>query len=190
VGALARIHLAVVLARLGRFDEAIAVGRVALAKIEGTDRRAEGAARAYLAMIFVWAERYPDAEREAQRAAQLLTAAPPLRAQAIALVAASWLARGHVSDAVATAREAMDLLGRVGRLEEGESLVRFVWAQALYASGERDSARAAILVAREQLLARASKISDERLRNSFLTNVPENAQTLEMAVQNLAPTAT
>ena len=91
------------------------------------------------------------------------------------------LAKGDVSEAAAAAREAMELLEELGGIDEGESLVRLVHAEALSASGDFAGARRMIATARERLLERAAKISDPAWRASFLERVPENARTMALA---------
>jgi hypothetical protein len=91
------------------------------------------------------------------------------------------LAQGRAHEALIAAREAHDLLETLGGVEEGESLVRLMVAEALLANGERDAARDAIRAARERVLARAEKITDAEWRTSFLENLPENARTLALA---------
>ena len=49
------------------------------------------------------------------------------------------------------------------------------------ATGNHDAARATIATARARLLERAAKISDAALRESFLTNVRDNARTFALA---------
>jgi hypothetical protein len=90
------------------------------------------------------------------------------------------LRRGAAEGALAAAREAIDLLDTLGTLEEGEALVRLVYAEALHASTDRRAA-SAILDARDHLLDRAAKIRDPLLRRSFLERVPENARTVALA---------
>jgi predicted secreted Zn-dependent protease len=75
----------------------------------------------------------------------------------------------------------MAQLEAAGQIEEGESLVRLVWAEALEANGRHDEAREAIGRAHARLMERAAKIGDEALRASFLERVAENARTLELA---------
>jgi hypothetical protein len=91
------------------------------------------------------------------------------------------LAYGRYSDALAAAREAMGLLASIGKVEDGEALVRVVYAEALHTTGHHEAARAAIADARDRLLAAAARIDDSRYRESFLHNVPENARTLHLA---------
>jgi hypothetical protein len=66
-------------------------------------------------------------------------------------------------------------------LEFGDVLVRLAHAEALNAAGQVEAARSRIAVARDAVLAQASRIRDPGRRASFLENVPENARTLELA---------
>src|SRR6185369_11447372 len=108
-------------------------------------------------------------------------APPPLRACALATLAEAWIAEGRAREALDAAREAMDILGSLRGIEEGETLIRLVYAEALFASGDRDAAQAAIMDASGRLFARAEKVTDPALRASFLDRVPENARTIRRA---------
>ena len=84
------------------------------------------------------------------------------------------------AEALGVAREAMDLLASLGTIEAGEALIRLVYAEALRT--ERDPRTgAAVIDARDRLLAQASRIGDPALEASFLERVPENARTLWLA---------
>ena len=54
-------------------------------------------------------------------------------------------------------------------------------SKARMALEEMDAARAGMVQARAWLMARASKVLDPKLRQSFLECVPENAELLELA---------
>jgi hypothetical protein len=82
----------------------------------------------------------------------------------------------------------MELLEALGGVEEGESLVRLVFAEAKQATGDAEGARAAIAAARERLLARARRVDDPAFRQSFLRDVAENAHTLRLAREWLGET--
>jgi len=99
----------------------------------------------------------------------------------LAMSARIELERGDTEAALGDAQSAKDVLDEIGVLDEGESLVRLVWAEALHASGRRQDASEAILDARDRLMTRAERIRDPSLRKSFLENVPENARTLELS---------
>ena len=77
----------------------------------------------------------------------------------------------------------MDVLDRLEGVEEGEALIRVVYASALHATNHRAKALARIGEARSRLLARAAKIGDPRWSRAFLENVPENARTMHLATQ-------
>jgi tetratricopeptide (TPR) repeat protein len=186
VVATAKNNLGIVLARLGRLDEAHAVETEAiLDSAQQGDRRMEGGSRHYLATIFELQGALEEAELEARRSAELLLVAPPLRAHVLATLARIRLARGRPGEALATAREAMSELEKLGGLEEGEAVVRLVHAESLAAASLDEEAKRAVDEAKDRLLARADKIHDARWRESFLTNVPENARTLALAAEGI-----
>jgi eukaryotic-like serine/threonine-protein kinase len=182
VTAAAFQNLGRVLAHLGRFDEARRLEEQAMAAFrQQGNPRMEGFARAYLAQIALLASDFGAAERDARAAIEALSAALPLRAGAGAVLAQALLGQGRAGEALVAAREAFALLSSLGSIEEGESLVRLVYAEALAANGEEAGFIEAIVSAREQLLARAARISDPAWRERFLSSVPENARTLELA---------
>jgi tetratricopeptide (TPR) repeat protein len=181
--ALAAVHnLGPVVAQSGRLEEARALElRAAEAFERQGDRRVGGVARSYLAKIALLAGDTAAAEREARAAAEALRIAPPLRAAALANLARALLAQGRSAEALPVAREAFATLEELGMIEEGESLVRLVHAEALVAAGRAEEFETAIADARDRLLARAAKISDPEWRHRFLTAVPDNARTLRLA---------
>jgi tetratricopeptide (TPR) repeat protein len=172
-------NLGAVLARSGRATEGEAVQREAVRAFRAHgDKRLEGASHAYLSEA-LWAAGDVEAAREeATRAVELLTAAPPLRPHALAVLARIERERGDLGAARTAIEEAMRGIDGV---EEGEGKVRLERAEILRAVGEREAARAAIAEARARLLERAAQISDSALRESFLTRLPEHARTLALA---------
>jgi tetratricopeptide (TPR) repeat protein len=182
VVATAKNNLGIALARQGKLEEAHAVETEAiLDSAKQGDRRMEGGSRHYLAAILELQGSLEEAEREAQRSAELLLIAPPLRAHVLATMARIRLAQGRSGEALATARQAMDELDKLGGLEEGEAVVRLVHAETLSASGQDEEAQLAVDEAKARLLVRAEKIQDPSWRKSFLENVPENARTIALA---------
>jgi ATP/maltotriose-dependent transcriptional regulator MalT len=179
VRAVALQNLGAVIARSGRFAEGETVQREAMrSSAAHGDLRLEGASRGYLSEA-LWAKGDIEGARvEATRAVELLAAAPPLRPHALAMLARIERDRGDLAAARAAIEEAMR---GIEGAEEGEGKVRLERAEVLEACGERDAARAAIADARDLLVARAEKISDPLLRESFLTRVPEHARTLALA---------
>jgi tetratricopeptide (TPR) repeat protein len=178
----AKQNLGLALARLGALEEARAVEGEALGAFEAKgDKRMEGGSRIILAEILMHAGELDSARNEAVTAVRVLSATPPAKAHALAMAAQINLARGDVPAALDDAQSAKGLLDEIGVLDEGESLVRLVWAEALHAGGRADEAQEAIADARDRLMTRAERIRDPALRKSFLENVPENAKTLELA---------
>ncbi|HTN87090.1 MAG TPA: protein kinase [Sorangium sp.] len=183
VAAAAQASLGQVLAYRGRLAEARAVEEAALASSQRLgDPRAEVVSRSYLAKIALLAGDFGAAEREA-RIAEALESASPLRVAATAIRARALLGLGRAREALAAAGEALAALESLGGLEEGESMIRLVHAEAFSAVGDAKRAAAAIAAARDKLLDRAASVRDPEWRRRFLSHVPDNARTLELAAQ-------
>ncbi|HRI68687.1 MAG TPA: protein kinase [Polyangium sp.] len=181
--AQAKLNLGLALARRGQLSEALNVERDALTMYARQGlRRLEGGARMYLGMIRLAAGNVEAAEREVNAALELLVNHPPVRAHAFAVLAQIALVRGDARAALGPAGEAMKILDSVGGIEEGESLVRLVWAEALASAGPEIEARTAIAQAYQRLVERGEKIRDGSWRKWFLEVVPENVRTRELAV--------
>ncbi len=179
--AVGKQNLGMAIARQGRHAEGLAMLHESVAVLHAQgDVRMEGASRDYLAIANLLAGDLEGAHREASAAVSGLTFSP-LRAQALSTLATVEMRLGKLEQALAHTREAMDLLQKLGGLEEGESNVRLAWAEALHASGDLEAARAAIAAARDRLAERATKIGDESMRQSFLEAVPDNARTMALA---------
>ncbi|WP_437313394.1 protein kinase domain-containing protein [Sorangium sp. So ce385] len=180
----AEMNLAQVLACRGQLVEARG-----LAESAATSSRRAGVvrteliARCYLAKIALVSGDLDVAEREARAAVALAPGAPTFAVQASAVLARALLGLGRTDEAMRAAAEASSQLSEFGTLEEGESLVRLTYAEALAASGRQAEASAAIASARAALLARADKLSDPTWRERFLRDVPDNARTLKLARQ-------
>jgi len=184
VGLTVLQNLGHVLAYRRQFAEARCVE---LRAIEGFralgDPRMEGVSRMYLAEITFLSGDLDAAEIEGRAAVDALKVAPPLRASALAVLARVLIQQGRTDEALAAAREAHQILEALGGIEEGESRVRLVHAEALEASGDHAAFFAAIEVAQDRLFARAAKISDEAWRGRFLEGVPDNARTLSLTTR-------
>ncbi len=111
----------------------------------------------------------------------MLESAPPHRAALLALLAVVRFDRGDARGSFEAASEARRIFEGLGGTVEGEALIRVAWAQALYATGQVDLARRAILAARERLLRRAAKIQNPEWRKSFLERIREHLRILARA---------
>jgi tetratricopeptide (TPR) repeat protein len=182
VSAAARHNLGLAIGQGGRLAEGIAVERDAARAFRAQNhRRMEGASLLYVAQLLARAGELDEAERESRAAIEALALASPLRAPALATLADVLLRAGRAAEALLAAREAKGLLDELGAVEEGESRIHLVFAEALEATGDRVGAREAIAEARRLLEARAARIVDPALRASFLERVDENARTFERA---------
>ena len=174
--------LTLALSRLGKLTEAHAAAMVSLKGFTLTgNRRMHAGTRNYLAQILRCTGDLDGAAIEANASADMAAAASPEdHAHALATLASVELARGRVAAALEAARKAIELLDKLGAIEEGESSVRLTYAEALDAAGHHEEARAAIGAAREHLLARAKRIGDAEWRRTFLS-AEENQRTLAIA---------
>jgi tetratricopeptide (TPR) repeat protein len=184
---VSRANLGMVLAALGRLDEARALEEQVIAGARReADVRWESFACLYLASTLELQGNLDEAEACARHALELSRDLPPTRAHGCAILASTLLRRGGVRDvaeALEITREAMAIVDLLGGIEEGEGRVRLAYAKALSASGLRDEARTAALSARQHLLARADRIRDPALRQTFLHAVRENAETLSLLTE-------
>ena len=185
----AKLNLGPALWALGQLAEARAAEVDALTLFRAqSDRPLESTARTYLALILSLLGERAAAAREATAVADDRGATPAIRALALTLVADLHLVEGRAAEALAAAEGAVSLLTSLDGIEEGEALIRVVYAECLHAAGDADAARSALREARDDLLARAAKIVDPAHRESFLTRVPENARTLARAAEWLDAT--
>ncbi|MGK3964969.1 protein kinase [Sorangium sp. So ce118] len=186
MAAVAKENLGRTLLQLGELDEARALLDEALRSfVASGDRRMEGGTYVYLAEVSRLAADLTRAEAEARRGCELLADVPPLIPCALGILAGVLLAAGRAAEALETANRAAELAAPIiaaqGHLEEGESQIDLVRAEALEACGAHGEARAAIATARDRLLERTSRIANPAWRAGFLENVPEHARTLALA---------
>lgn len=169
------------LIRLGRLDEAEQTQREALAELtKQGDRRLLSYTHGYLSWIHRLRGDHSEAEQEARLALELAPSAP-VRLMANSHLASALLARGDWAAASATAEEGLRVLREVGPGEDGAPLVLLVAAQARFERGDPEGARDLIREAREDVLARAGRISEPTLRASFLSRFAENVEILALA---------
>jgi eukaryotic-like serine/threonine-protein kinase len=174
----------------GDLGEAERLERASIeAALRQGDPRLEGMARIYLAEILVARGDFERASVEAAAAVEVLVVAPTLQVAAKGILARARLGGGDVPGALAAAREAQAALEHFGEIEEGDSMVRLTYAEALVAAGEQTQAYAALAAARDHLLARAERVADLGWRRRFLHEVPVNARILALAASPPPPTA-
>jgi len=178
-------NLGRVLMYRGMFDEGRSIQLQAIdAFAKQNHPRMKGVSHAYLADLELLAGNWEAAESEARSAIESLVDVPPLRAGALAIYARVLLAEGKTQECFDAAKEAFTLLESLGTIEEGETAVRLVYAEALVANGREVEFVAAITSAREHLLAKAERISDPAGRERFLRGVADNVRTMELAFRS------
>jgi hypothetical protein len=188
VAAGAKQNLVMTLARLGRFDEAIAVADEALPALQTSgNARLETFARIYRAIAFEEHGQPARAEAEARTAMTIAGAVSSVLGYAHAVLARAMLAQARADEALAEAERGMAMLAHVGHLEEGEEYLRLVHAEALFAAGREAEARAALAAAHTRVLAGAERIPDPALRATFLEGVPEHARILALTRRATGP---
>jgi len=182
VTAQAQHNLGLALARQGKYAEGLRAETAALAAFAAQgNRRLAAAAMNYLALIELAAGNHAAAIAHARDA--IATASDKPAALCIYRGTLAWALRhaGQIPEAMAEASEAMRLVASHGRPEEGESLIRLAYAEALHAAGQLAEAQRAIADAEQRVRDAAAKISDPERRRSFLEDVPEHAETLAHA---------
>jgi tetratricopeptide (TPR) repeat protein len=182
VSAFVLMNLCFLRAHLGDFGGARAAGTraLALARRQG-DPRIGGMTNGYLSLCAGLEGRPSEAEAHARLAVEMLAGVLPALPGALATLAAALLQQGRTNEALARAAEAHAILLDLGRVEDGEALVRLVYAECLVASGDRTGARRAIIEAMSRLDERAATIADARWREVFLSGLAIHARTQALA---------
>ncbi|WP_159397690.1 serine/threonine-protein kinase [Sorangium cellulosum] len=146
-----------------------------------TNGRQMGHARVVLAQALLHLGNLAEARAQATTALGETQAYPALQAVSQATLSRTLLREGRPVEALAAAREALEIVERLGGLDEDEAIVHLAWAEALHACGDGGAARTALAAARDQLHAEADAIESPALRRSFLEAVPEHARILALA---------
>jgi tetratricopeptide (TPR) repeat protein len=144
----------------------------------------EGRGRWVLAEVLRRAGEHASADREIEAALALLGGTTPVDVPgALATKAALKLAQGKPDEALAAAEEGMSRQAAMKMHDHffRSSFLRLVHIESLLANGRHAEARAALVNARDRLLATAAKIIEAAHQKSFLENVPENRRTLDLA---------
>ncbi len=175
-----RLNLGITLTRLGRMEEGHElITRALRAYVRQGEWRGECAARVYLAEVLWMNGDRQGAEREALAAVERAQVSPVLQAEALGML--SLMQQDRPMESFMAASQAMELLSSVGGVAEGEARIRLAYALALDTLGHRVTAAQAYSEACDRLMKRASRISDDKLRQSFLHQVPDHARTLQLA---------
>jgi len=179
-----KANLGFALAHLNQLDQALTMEEQALQHgREQNNERLEAIASIYLAAIHSMRDELPEAMSAARRASALRGAGPALRAYGLATLSRMLLEQRQPGLALKHAEEAMGLLERLGGVEEGESLIRWVHALALRSSGREHEGRTRIMEAKRRLLERANRINEPHWRQSFLEGVRDNDRLLQLVDQ-------
>jgi hypothetical protein len=96
-------------------------------------------------------------------------------------LAAVRLELGRVGEAVALGRELLEAVAAHGGAGHRAGRIKLVYAEALHASGAHDAAHAVLMAARDELLAKAARITDAPMRQRFLDDLPEHRRTIALA---------
>jgi eukaryotic-like serine/threonine-protein kinase len=175
-------NLALACAMQGKTDEAKELlGNAIAMHAAHSETRLECNGHQYLAITLVLAGDVEGALQSVQRALAMSESGGPVRASALALHASMLLLRGQASEALALAEAARSIVEELGAQGTQDALVRRAYAEALDRTGQGVRAREVILVACNELLRRAAKISDPTWRRSFLESVKEHARTFDLA---------
>ncbi len=175
-------NLGSVLRALGRLEEAREQEQRAVAIAESMDdRRIEGVARAYSALMTLELGDPVTAEAQCRVGITALDKNPALLGFAKAVLARALVAQGRVHDALSPSVEAMQLVE--GGVEDGETFIRLTHIDVLEAAGDRVGAQAVALEAERRLHERADRIQGDVFKTSFLDRVPESLRTLAAAAR-------
>lgn len=167
-----------------RVEEGLRLERLAF---EGFERhgnhRMRGLTSCHIAWLLATSGRADEAWAHVAEVVEPLRPHRASHAIALATRAQVLLRLGREQDALRDARRAHEELGKLGRLQEGESFIRVTWCDALHAAGDPEGAKEVARSALRNLRERAERIVHEGLRASFVTQVYENARIEELAAR-------
>jgi len=149
----------------------------------GANRMYLGTAHLVLARVAATAGEQAEAEAQARKACEVLAPFVPIAAEAHWRLSALLLAQGRAAEARQEAEHALREMERVGPAGVAQVGLLQVLAEACFALGEVSAGEQALRSAVRQVRARAVVIADTALRERFLSQVPQNARTLELARQ-------
>jgi tetratricopeptide (TPR) repeat protein len=178
----AESNLGYCLARQGRFAEAEPLVRRSIESYRGQgELRLVIGGHAHLAQAYLTAGRAADARREIAPIEEPSRGCLTSRPLVLAIAAMADIEVGRIEPARRAAAQAHELLEQLGFVEDGESLVRLAWAEALWWSGERPAARSAIADACGYLARRLAGLDRVEWRAAFRTRLWETARIVARA---------
>jgi hypothetical protein len=153
---------------------------IAVARSKGTDADvARG--RWTLAEVYRRAGVLALAEREACGALELRGIAPLDEAAAGAILAATRLADNRPTEAMLAIRDSAARYEALHAFGYRGAFMRLVRVEVFDATGHHGAARELLADARDRLHRIAADIPNEKVRQTYLGQVPENAQTIALA---------
>ncbi|MEM9453537.1 MAG: protein kinase [Myxococcota bacterium] len=180
--AVAKHNLGRRIAEAGRIEEGRALEQSALEAFEAHDnRRMMGLTHSFIARIAMGDGNLIEAGKHARKGVRLLDKESGSKIIALATLAQVLLRLDRNDEALTVARQAYEQLHKLDLVQEGESLTRLAYAEALWGAGRIEEALASIQEAKEDLLARADTLGADDARQSFLDRVPENVAILRHA---------
>jgi tetratricopeptide (TPR) repeat protein len=186
LSAFASMNLCCLHAQLGRFAAARTAGdrAIELAHKQG-DVRIAGFTRTYKALGSCLEGQFIEAEEHARAAIEILADIQPALPGALAALAQALLQQGKASEALIPAQEAYHRLETLGRVDDGEALIRLIYAECLLEAGRSEEGRRALGNALRRLDERAAAIRDPEWREEFLSRIPTHSRTIAMATRIL-----
>ncbi len=180
--AVAKHNLGRRIAEAGRIEEGRALEQQALEAFEAHDnRRMMGLTHSFLARIALRDGNLLKAGEHARKGVRLLENESGSKIIALATLAQVLLRLDRSEEALIIARQASEQLEQLDLVQEGESLTRLAFAEALWANGRVEEALAAIAEAKANVLERAERLGASDAQQSFLDRVPENVAILRHA---------
>ncbi|WP_437525492.1 protein kinase [Sorangium sp. So ce726] len=181
-GGVARFWRALLRSARGLLNEAITdIADLASALAAQQDRDFERLTHVLHASLLYRRGDLTAAEREALAGIEGLATPSLAHDWGRSVLARVRLAQDRAAEAAAIAEDLVARLQAIGLRPPEATELTLVHAEALYAAGSTDEARAAVAAARADLLARADRIPDAEIRRCFLENVPGNARLLALA---------
>ncbi|HRI62782.1 MAG TPA: protein kinase [Polyangium sp.] len=170
-----------------RFDDALELlGELAKNALATNDFVILWCSRLLIANLWANSDKLSEADAILDELGENNAFLPFLRARFLSIRSEIRRRQGHAQEAVRFAEESVKVGASGPRYNYGEDPLPLRLALALHALGDLDAARTTICGARDDLLARAAKIPDESVRQSYLENIGWHAQTMQLAKEWIA----